>query len=307
MKKVYLSNIDLEVPAVILGCMRMGDKDLSLVKDIVATSIDNGITFFDHADIYGRGNSEIVFGKAIKELNIPRDSIWIQSKASIRPDKKTYDFSKEHILSAVDGILERLGTDYLDSFLLHRPDTLMDLREIAETFDILFESKKVRYFGVSNFNVMQVEMIKKYMKQPLHFNQLQFGLMHTSMIDTGINVNIRNNASVSHDGSILEYSRLHDMTIQGWSPFLYGHFEGVFIDNEKFPEVNEMLDTLAKKYNVTNTAIATAWVLRHPANIQMIAGTMKPERIVEIARGADIELTREEWYALYLAAGNMLP
>ncbi|AMC93612.1 aldo/keto reductase [Erysipelothrix larvae] len=307
MKYIKLGNTEIEVPAVILGCMRMGDKPLEVVNEVIQNALDHGMNFFDHADIYGGGKGEEVFAQSIKALGVSRDALWIQSKAGIRPDLGMFDFSKEHILNSVDKSLERLNTGYLDSFLLHRPDTLMDLDEVAEAFNELYASGKVKHFGVSNFNAMQIEMLKKTVTQPLLMNQVQFGLMHTSMIDSGFNVNNYNEAAVDRDGAILEYSRLHDITLQAWSPFIYGYFEGIYIGNEKFPEVNAILDELALKYNVTNTAIATAWVLRHPASIQMIAGTMNPHRVLEIAEGANIVLTREEWYKLYKAAGNILP
>ncbi len=234
-----------------------------------------------------------------------REKIILQSKCGIRPG--FFDFSKEHILNSVDGILSRLNTEYLDILLLHRPDALVEPCEVAEAFDILHKSGKVRYFGVSNQKPMQIELLKKYINQPIVINQLQFSIAHTGMIKNGLNVNMVNEASVDHDGSILDYCRLNDITIQPWSPFQYGFFEGVFLDNEKFPELNKKINELAEKYGVTNSAIAIAWILRHPANMQPVLGTVNADRIKAIAKAAEFRLSREEWYDVFRAAGNILP
>lgn len=297
--------INQDIPSVILGCMRMASKSLEEVEEILKTALESGITFFDHADIYGKGQSEILFGQAIKNIGVERSKIWVQSKASIRPGM--FDFSQEYLLGAVDGILERLQMTYLDSFLVHRPDTLVDLEEFAETLQILHDSGKVKYFGVSNCNVMQIEMLKRYCSVPLVFNQIQFGPMHAAIVDHGINVNINDDLGINRDGSILEYSRIHDMTLQAWSPLMVGFFEDNFMDNPKYEELNVCLQELALKYNVTPAAIVCSWITTHPANIQIICGSMTPQRIVEMAMGSDITLTRQEWYAVYLAAGHRLP
>ena len=304
MKKIKFGSTDLEVSSVILGLMRINN-----AKDPVAvltTAIENGITFFDHADIYGGGECESIFADALAQTEYKREDLFIQSKCGIVPGKM-FDFSKEHIIESVEGSLKRLKMDYLDALLLHRPDTLVEPEEVAAAFDELEKAGKVKYFGVSNQNSGQIELLKKYVSQPLLANQLQFGIMHTGMIDQGIHVNMTDSGSVDHDGGILEYSRLNDMTIQAWSPYQYGFFEGVFIGNEKFPELNAKLEELAEKYQTTATGIASAWILRHPANMQVIAGTMTPHRIEEIAKASTIVLTRQEWYEVYLAAGNILP
>lgn len=304
MKQIKLGSTDEQVPAVILGCMRI-DKANDPVAAI-ETAYDNGITFFDHADIYSKGECETVFAKALKQTSIKRDDIFLQTKGGIVPGKM-FDFSKEHLTEAIEGSLQRLGVDYVDSFLLHRPDALVDPAEVAEVFDKMHKEGKVKYFGVSNQNPAQIELLKKYVKQPLIANQLQFGIMHTGMIDQGIHVNMKDDRSIDHDGGLIEYSRLNDMTIQAWSPYQYGFFEGVFIGNAKFPELNHTLDELAKKYDTTPTGLASAWILRHPANMQVIAGTMNVQRIKEIAQAASVQLSREDWYAIYLATGNDLP
>ncbi|SES15461.1 Predicted oxidoreductase [Salipaludibacillus aurantiacus] len=272
---------------------------------VIDTSFEAGIDFYDHADIYGGGNSEKVFAEALEMSSVSRDQLFLQSKCGIR--KGFFDFSKEHILSSVDGILKRLKTDYLDTLLLHRPDTLMEPEETAEAFTQLKESGKVRYFGVSNQNPMQVELLQKYLKDDLIINQLQLSIVHTPMIDAGLNVNMQNNPAIVRDSSILEYSRLKEMTVQAWSPFQHGMIEGVFVGNSDYPEVNAKLQELADKKGVTDSAMAIAWILRHPANIQPVIGSMNPERIKDISKASGVELSREEWYGLYRAAGNELP
>ncbi|WP_205271819.1 aldo/keto reductase family oxidoreductase [Lactococcus taiwanensis] len=296
---------ELEASQIILGCMRINEAGKDPVA-VIETAFASGINFFDHADIYGGGECETLFSKALKQSSVKREEIILQSKCGIVPGKM-FDFSKRHIIEAVEGSLQRLDTDYLDALLLHRPDTLVEPEEVAEAFYELEKAGKVRYFGVSNQNPGQVELLKTAVKQPLLFNQLQFGLKHTGMIDAGIHVNMSDEGSVVHDNGILEYSRINKMTIQAWSPFQYGFFEGVFVGNEKFPELNKKLEFYAEKYNSTPTGIAVAWINRHPANIQTIIGTMTTSRIKEIAAASDIVLSREEWYDLYMAAGNILP
>lgn len=304
MKQVNLGPNEVGAASVILGCMRITEA-ADPVK-VIDTAMANGINFFDHADIYGGGKCEEIFAKAFKETGYQRDEIFLQSKCGIVPGVM-FDFSKEHIISSVEGILKRLNVEYLDSLLLHRPDTLMEPEEVAAAFDQLESDGKVRYFGVSNQYSRQIQLLQKYVRQPLIINQLQFGVMHTGMVDFGLHINMTDEASFDHDDGILEFSRLNDMTIQAWSPYQYGFFEGVFIGNEKFPELNLKLSEMAEKYGTTPTGIASAWILRHPANMQVIAGTMTPSRIEEIAKASDIQLSREDWYSIYLAAGNILP
>lgn len=297
-----------ETSAIALGIMRMSALTSTKAAEVLETALESGINFIDSADMYGDGKSELVFGEALKEANISRDKFFIQSKGGIvTGDEKRYDFSKQHLLDSVDGILERMGIDYLDSYLLHRPDPLMEPEEIAEAFDILQASGKVRHFGVSNFNPEQFQMLQAHVDQKLLINQLQFSIMHIGMIDYGMHTNMTDTRSFDHDGGVLEFSRRKGVTIQAWSPFQYGFFEGVFVDNDKFPELNELLEKLAKKYNTNKNAIATAWILRHPANMQVILGTMNPTRIKESAAGGEVTLTKQEWYDVYFAAGNDLP
>jgi len=296
---------DLTTSKIGLGCMRIHDLSVKEANRVIQNALDLGINFFDHADMYGQGRSEELFAEAIEMSPSVREKMVIQTKCGIRDGY--FDFSKEHIISSVEGSLKRLKTDYIDVFLLHRPDALMEPEEIAEAFDELYQSGKVRHFGVSNHTPYQIELLKKHLNQDLIANQLQLSLMFTPMIDAGLNMNMEDKPAYNRDGGILDYSRLHDMTIQPWSPFQYGFFEGVFVDNDKFPEVNQKMQQYADKYGVTKTTIAIAWLLRHPAKMQPIVGTMNPDRLKEIAKATDFTLERKEWYDLYRSAGNRLP
>lgn len=310
MKTIQIAGGELPVSEISLGCMRITGLTGKEAETLVQTSLEEGINFFDHADIYAGGKSEEVFAQAIHMNPAIREKIFLQSKCGIcQSDRKNvyFDFSKEHILESVDGSLQRLNTDYLDVLLLHRPDALVEPEEVAEAFHILHRSGKVRYFGVSNQKPMQIELLSKYLNQKLIINQLQLSITNATMISNGINVNMENGCAVDRDGSILDYCRLNDITIQAWSPFQYGMFEGVFLDNDKFPELNKKINELAEAKGVTNSAIAIAWILRHPAKIQPIVGTTNAKRLKDICKASEIELTRQEWYEIYRAAGNVLP
>ena len=251
---------------------------------------------------------EEIFGKVLKKNPSLRNEMVIQSKCGIHRSETThYDFSKDYILSCVDASLDRLQCGFLDYLLLHRPDALMEPNEVAEAFDQLYTSGKVKHFGVSNHNPFQIELLKKYVKQPIEINQMQLSVMHTPMIDAGVNVNTFDQRGIDRDNGTLDYCRLNDITIQCWSPFQYGMFEGVFLDNPKFPEVNKRITELAEKYQVSNSAIAATWLLRHPADMQVILGSTSLTRIQSIVKACDFTLTREEWYSVYVAAGNLLP
>ena len=305
MNTIKIARCDLDASEIALGCMRIASLSNQDIATLVHTALDEGINFFDHADVYGGGKSEEKFAEALDMTPRLRDTMILQSKVGIR--KGSFDFSKEHILEAVEGSLNRLRTDHLDVLLLHRPDALVEPEEVAEAFTILHDSGKVKYFGVSNQNPMQIELLTKFVKQPLSINQLQLSITNTGMIDAGINVNMKIDSSIDRDGSILDYCRLKEITIQPWSPFQYGFFEGVFLDNDKFPELNAQINTIAADRGVTNTAIAIAWLLRHPARMQPILGTTNPTRVKDACKASDVKLTRQEWYAIYLAAGNKLP
>ena len=303
MKTIKIGN--MSASAISLGCMRMSGLDAKGVDAIMDEALQNGINYFDHADIYGGGNSEKLFGEYLQRHNNVRDNIFIQTKCAIHDGQ--FDFSKEHIIKSVEGSLSRLGIDYVDVLLLHRPDTLMEPEEVAEAFDILEASGKVKYFGVSNQNLMQIELLKTAVKQPLIVNQLQFSVTEAGLVTSGMNVNMKNNESVMHDGGLLEYSRIKNITIQAWSPFQHGFFKGSFIDNEEFPKLNAKLEEIGEKYGLSKTGVAAAWILRHPANMQLIAGTMTPSRLIEICKAADVVLSRSDWYEIYRAAGHCLP
>jgi predicted oxidoreductase len=305
MNTIKIARSNLDVSEIALGCMRIASLSNQEIATLIHTALDAGITFFDHADVYGSGKSEEKFAEALNMTPRLRDTMILQSKVGIR--QGFFDFSKEHILEAVEGSLKRLRTDHLDVLLLHRPDALVEPEEVAEAFTILQDSGKVKYFGVSNQNPMQIELLTKFVKQPLIINQLQLSITNTGMIDAGINVNMKIDSSIVRDGSILDYCRLKEITIQPWSPFQYGFFEGVFLDNDKFPELNAQINTIAASRGVTNTAIAIAWLLRHPARMQPILGTTNPTRVKDACKASDVKLTRQEWYAIYLAAGNKLP
>ena len=313
MRQIKIGNTNFSASAIAFGIMRMNKLSVDEAVKALETAHDTGINFIDSSDIYGHGKSEEIFGEALEKSSLNRDDFYIQSKTGIFEDEsqnfKTtrYDFSKEHIIKSVDGILSRMKIDYLDSLLLHRPDALMDPAEIAAAFDELQKDGKVRHFGVSNFNPMQVELLQAGLSQKLLINQLQLSVMHTGPIDFNIHTNMTDARSIDHDRGVLDYSRLHNMTVQAWSPFQYGQIEGNFIGNPKFPEVNDALQKLADKKGVSKNAIAAAWILCHPAIGQVIIGTMTPEHIVDSAKGADISLTAQEWYDIYLAAGNDLP
>ena len=313
MRQIKIGNTNFSASAIAFGIMRMNKLSVDEAVKALETAHDTGINFIDSSDIYGHGKSEEIFGEALEKSSLNRDDFYIQSKTGIFEDEsqnyKTtrYDFSKEHIIKSVDGILSRMKIDYLDSLLLHRPDALMDPAEIAAAFDELQKAGKVRHFGVSNFNPMQVELLQAGLSQKLLINQLQLSVMHTGPIDFNIHTNMTDARSIDHDRGVLDYSRLHNMTVQAWSPFQYGQIEGNFIGNPRFPEVNDVLQKLADKKGVSKNAIAAAWILRHPAIGQVIIGTMTPEHIVDSAKGADVSLTAQEWYDIYLAAGNDLP
>jgi predicted oxidoreductase len=307
-KYIKIANTDLTASNIIMGNMRLTQLSVPEAEKLIRTAMEEGINFFDHADIYGKGRSEEIFSEAIQMNPSIREKMILQSKCGIISPEGYFDFSKEHILESVEGILKRLKTEYLDILLLHRPDPLMEPAEVAEAFEELHQSGKVKYFGVSNHNPAQIELLQKYLPYKLIVNQLQLSIAHTPIIDSGITLNMKVDQSVNRDSSILEYCRLNDMTIQAWSPFQNGFFAGTFLgDLERFPELNKLLDRLAEKYEVTTTALAVAWITRHPANIQVILGTTNRERLKDACKGSEISLTRQEWYEIYKAAGNMVP
>ena len=308
MRYITLGQDDKELSEIVLGMMRMKDKSVKEVEELVETALSVGINAFDLADIYGRGRCEELLGLVLKNRPDLREKMWIQSKCGIRIEEFTYfDFSKDYIIKSVDGILQRLKIDYLDSLLLHRPDALMESDQVAEAFDLLYKQGKVRDFGVSNQNPMMMELLKKDVKQPLAVNQLQLSAAFTPGFESGFHVNMEDSQAAMRDGSIFEYCKLHDVVIQAWSVLQFGYFKGNFVGNEKFQALNQVLDRLAIKYGVTSSTIAISWILRYPAKMQAVVGTTNPKHLREVSQAANFSLTRKEWYEIYLAAGNNLP
>ncbi|MCR5178245.1 MAG: aldo/keto reductase [Lachnospiraceae bacterium] len=309
MKNINIVNGPQNASAIIQGCMRMPALSKEDAAKVIRTAYDNGVNFYDHATCYGaNGAAETRFGEAFPLTGLKREDVFIQSKCGLCFDRNEFDWTKENILSSVDDSLKRLDIEYLDTLLLHRPDVLFDPEEVAEAFDELEKAGKVRFFGVSNLVPMQIELLKKNVKQPLVINQVQLSLEQSQLIDQALYMNNKTTEfSINRDGNALDYCRLKDITIQAWSPLQYGMFSGTFIDNPDFPELNRALGELAEREGVTKAAIAIAWILRHPAKMQAIIGTMNPDHIKSACDAAKVNLSHHDWYALYLAAGKYLP
>ncbi|HFI0853516.1 aldo/keto reductase [Streptococcus parasuis] len=300
-----LGQTGLQVSRIALGCMRMASLNEWETANVLETVVKHGINFFDHSDIYGGGESEIRFAQGLKLVGLKREDLLLQSKCGIR--KGYFDFSKEYILESVDGILKRLDTEYLDVLALHRPDALMEAEEVAEAFYLLKKAGKVRHFGVSNQNIYQMELLQSYLDQPLAVNQLQLSPAHTPLIDAGLHVNMKDDAATMRDGGLIDYCQLKKITIQAWSPFLIDLQRGIFANHPDYALLNQTIAEIAERYNVSHETIVVAWILRHPAKIQTIVGSMNPERLTKIAQASQITLTRPEWYEIYRSAGNILP
>ncbi|MDR2973352.1 MAG: aldo/keto reductase [Propionibacteriaceae bacterium] len=312
MKTFTLGQTALTVPNIVAGMMRIANMDDADIRALVNTAIDQGITFFDHADIYGGSlhRSEHRFADALQWTPAQRAEVILQTKCGIVNvgPQGYFDFSHDHIIESVEASLAALRTDYIDILLLHRPDTLVEPEEVAQAFDELESAGKVRNFGVSNHTPGQIELLRKYVRQPLVANQMQLSMTHSPLIAQGIAANIlTQEQSVSRDNGLLDYCRLNGITIQAWSPFQAGFSNGVFLGNPEYPELNAALERVAAKYGVTPMGIATAWITRHPANIQVVLGTTSPGRVKEAVAGSDIPLTRAEWYELFRMAGHMIP
>ncbi|HEL2041291.1 TPA: aldo/keto reductase [Streptococcus suis] len=300
-----LGQTGLEVSRIGLGCMRMANLTEQETAKVLDTVVGQGINFFDHADIYGGGESEIRFAQGAKLAGLKREDLLIQSKCGIR--KGYFDFSKEYILESVDGILKRLETEYLDVLALHRPDALMEAEEVAEAFYLLKKAGKVHHFGVSNQNIYQMELLQSYLDQPLAVNQLQLSPAHTPLIDAGLHVNMKDDAATMRDGGLIDYCQLKKITIQAWSPFLIDLQRGIFANHPDYALLNQTIGEIAERYHVSHETIVVAWILRHPAKIQTIVGSMNPDRLTKIAQASTITLSRPEWYEIYRSAGNILP
>ncbi|MDR1790239.1 MAG: aldo/keto reductase [Propionibacteriaceae bacterium] len=315
MRHITLSGTDLQVSNVIAGMMRIRDKSDAEIRELVAAALDAGINFFDHADVYGADyhQCEQRFADALGWSSAQREQVVLQTKAGIvwsGEGWQYFDFSAAHLIEAVEGSLKALRTDYIDILLLHRPDALVEPEEVAEAFSKLEAAGKVRHFGVSNQTPRQIDLLKTAVEQPLIVNQLQLSITHSPILGQGLATNMLDlDQSITRDGGgIVEYCRINDITIQAWSPFQHGFFDGVFLgDRERNPKLNDVLERLAAKYGVEPIAIATAWITRHPGGFQVVLGTTTPTRVTAAAQGSDIELTKREWYELTHAGGNICP
>ncbi|MGP5709532.1 aldo/keto reductase [Brachybacterium alimentarium] len=311
MKHVAMPHTDISAPNVVLGLMRIAEKSDDEIRTLVRTAREAGIDFLDHADIYGGElhRCEERFAQALQLSPSEREQVTIQTKAGIVPDGPYFDYSYEHLIESVEGSLKALQTDHIDILLLHRPDALVEPEEVARAFDELHASGKVRHFGVSNHTPRQIDLLAKHLNQPIVANQLQLSITHSTFIAQGIAANMQgtDQAIVRDGGGILDYCRLHDITVQAWSPFQAKFFDGVFLGHPDFAELNQVIDRLAAKYEVAPEAIATAWITRHPAQMQVVLGTTTPQRVSDAAAGSEIPLTRPEWYELFRAAGWIVP
>ena len=305
MKTIQLSEKTPQVSSIGIGCMRIADMSFQEADTFVRTGLDAGINFIDEADIYGGGKSEEVVGSVLEKDPSLREKIFLQSKCGIRDGY--FDFSKDYILKSVDGILNRLHTDHLDSLLLHRPDVLMDPCEVKEAFDHLEREGKVLSFGVSNMIPCSMSYLQSELHQKLTCDQVQMSCAHTPMLDALLHGDMLDEASVHHDGGILPYCQQHHMALLIWSPLQKGYFEGVFLNDPAYADLNATLEEIGNTYGVGKDTIAYAWLLRIPCSTQVIVGTTKPERLREAAKAADLCLTRQEWYRIYTSAGNRLP
>lgn len=310
MKTFVLPGTEIIAPNVVLGLMRIQDKSDDDVRTLVRTAMDAGITFLDHADVYGSEphGCERRFAEAMRLTPSEREQLVIQTKAGIVGEGPYFDFSYDHIIETVHDSLQALGTDYIDILLLHRPDALVEPEEVARAFNELADTGKVRAFGVSNHTPRQIDLLRRYVAQPLVANQVQLSITHASLIAQGVAANMQQlDQSISRDDGLIDYCRLHDITVQAWSPFQAGFFAGPFLGSPRYPELNATIERLAKHYNVPPLAIATAWITRHPAHMQVVIGTTTPERVAAAAQGSDVPLTRAEWYELFRSAGYTVP
>lgn len=310
MEKFKMPNTDLIVSKMGLGCMRIASKSDEELDELIRTALDEGINFFDHADIYGHSQCEKKFGDVLKRHPEWRQEMVIQTKCDIVPKYEggqRYDTSREHILDAVHKSLEKLQCGYIDILLLHRPDALMDPVETAQTFKELKDEGLVHYFGVSNHSAGAIARLQKELDFPLVVNQMQLSIVHSYLLDAGFGINMAEPQSLLHDDGVLNWCLAHDMTVQTWCPLQASWEDGTFIGNPKYPKLNEILENLAEKYHVTRAAIALAWILRIPGAVMPIIGTTSPGHLKESIAALDVHLSRQEWYDLYAAQGKLLP
>lgn len=304
----YCNIRGVKASRVIMGCMRIADKPLRDTEQLIIEAVKSGVNTFDIADVYAKGDCERILGVAVKDIGLARKDYILQTKCGIRRGETGtwFDFSKEHIIQSVDNSLIRLNTEYVDVFLLHRPDALMEADEVAEACYKLRGEGKIRALGVSNFSAIQIQTLENA-GIDVTVNQMQYSLGHTTLVDAGFNVNMKKDESVQRSGDSFEYCRMKKIALQAWSPLQHGFFEGVFLDNDAFQPLNAELKLQAEKYQCQPSTIALAWILRTPAFAQVVTGTTSPERMQALCAAADIELSREDWYRLYHATGKNLP
>lgn len=283
-------------------------EDISIADAAIDAALEIGITYFDHADIYTLGKAETVFGKLLQNRPSLREKIVLQSKAGIRlkegpMNSSIYDFSQKYLIQQVDVILKRLQTDYLDVFMLHRPDPLMHPAEVASTFRILKEAGKVKKFGLSNMSMHQISTIQQYCDEPLVANQIELSLAHSLVVDAGVMVNRDNTHDFNGVEGLLAYMQQHKMAIQAYSALAGGRYTGnTKLASKEDKKTTELINQTAEKYNTTSTSILLAWLFKIPGTIQPIVGTTNPDRIKACKDAIAIELSREDWYNLWINA-----
>ncbi len=295
-----------EQQRLILGCMRLNKLSQNEADRYLNHVIDKGITYFDHSDVYADGECERIFGRFLKNNPGVRDKIIIQDKTCIISGKM-YDASYDHIMSAVDKQLKDLGTDHMDVLLLHRPDALLEPEEVNRAFNELKKSGKVLNFGVSNFYSGQIELLQRELDEKLKFNQIQFGPAKAELVTDSMMTNMIQKNGSNRYSETLDYCRLNEMRMQSWSPLQWGNIEGCFFSNPDYKELCAKLSEIGDKYGVDKAAIAVAFNLRHPANMQVILGTMNEKHFDQMIEALNIKLSRDEWYQIMLSAGYPLP
>ena len=305
MKRYGLENLDMTVPAIGLGCMRIGDMSVSELEKWVEGALELGLDFFDHADIYAGGRSEEKFGLLLRQKPNLRDQMIIQTKCGIKSNG--YDLSKEHIIKSTEDSLRRLNTEFVEVLMLHRPDLLMEGETIADAFDTLHRSGKVKYFAVSNMNGNQMDQIKRHTSHRLLFNQIQLSLVHAPALDELVYFNTMDDRAIPRTSGIIEYCEHSQIKIQCWSALQASWEEGTFLKHPAYKPLNDKLEEIADRYDVTPAAVAIAWLLRHPSQFMPITGTTSLDHLKNLSQAVTIQLSREEWYALYTSAGRQLP
>jgi len=274
---------------IISGTMNWGvwDKNLTLkeMENMIQISIENKITTFDHADIYGDYTTEADFGKAFQASKIAREKLQLITKCGIqlvtenRPENKIkhYDYSKDYIIWSVEESLKKLKTDYVDVFLLHRPSPLMQADEIAEAVEKLKSEGKIIDFGLSNFTSSQTELIRQ--KTEVSYNQVQFSATHFEAMT---------------DGS-LDYMQTHGIRPLSWNPLGTVFRE----DTKKTRRLKKLFAELVQKYGFGSDTLLLAWILKHPAGVIPIAGTVNVARIQSLMKAVELEMDKEDWFAIW--------